>query len=159
MNHLGGRIWRALSALAGQPILWLVGIMHLVTGIALVLDSRVAQVTGLQFVAGRSSDLAGLGLIGIGLLSMWAVMRANRVGPGPETFWALVAAQSLLFLIAGGVIAAVAQGNYASGTVLPRSFIFTDQISKLLLMLFHPLAVYKLHRPIIRGVNDDADSR
>lgn len=154
MDRLGSRIWSVLSALAGQPVLWLVGILHLITGIALVLDSRVALVTGLRFIAGHSSDLAGLGFIGTGLLSLWAVTRAKRVGPGPETFWALVVAQSLLFLVAGGVIAAVVQGSYASGTVLPRSFIFTDQLSKLLLMVFHPLAVYKLHRPIIRGVND-----
>jgi hypothetical protein len=138
-----------LASIPNRPIIWLATFLHMIVGIFLILDSRVAFVTGLRWPAEAQPDVVGLTILGTGLLGLWALIRDAERGPSLVTFWCLIPQQVVLFVIAAGAIYAVGQGHYASGTVLPRSFIFVDQLPKLLLAMLHPFGVLRMHVPIL----------
>jgi hypothetical protein len=123
--------------------------LHLVTGIGLIVDGRVAFVTGIRWPAELHPDSVGLTFLMAGLFGLWALLRDAEYGPSIGTFWLLIPQQVLLFIMAAGAIYAVVEGNYASGTVLPRSFIFVDQLPKLLLAALHPFGILRMHLNIL----------
>jgi hypothetical protein len=142
-----------LGRIPSRPILWMATLLHLITGIMLTIDPRVGFVTGLRIFVGDGKGtqpaLAGLLFVCAGLLGVAALWRDFRAGPNAWTFWAFLPQQMLLFVIAGNAVFAIIQGHYSSGTVLPRSFIFVDQLSKLLLTLLHPLGILSMHLRIL----------
>jgi hypothetical protein len=144
---------QTLMRLPNRPILWMATLLHLVTGVMLIIDPRVAQVTGLRVLAGSGTGtqpaFVGLVFVTSGLFALSALLRDLRVGPAVWTFWAFIPQQALAFIMAAGAIYAVMKGFYSSGTVLPRSFIFTDQLPKLLLALLHPFGVLRMHLDIL----------
>jgi hypothetical protein len=125
----------------------------MVAGVMLVLDPRVSQVTGLKGLAGTGMGtkpaLVGLVFFAAGVIGFIALVKDMRTGPNAWTFWSFLPQQALLFAVAGGAVYAILQGQYASGTVLPRSFIFVDQLPKLLLAILHPLGVLRMHVDIL----------
>jgi hypothetical protein len=139
--------------LPNRPILWLATALHFITGVMLIIDPRVSQVTGLKVLAGSGEGtrpaLVGLLFFASATLGLVALTRDARHGPSAWTFWAFMPQQALLFIMTGGAIYAITQGAYSSGTVLPRSFIFVDQLPKLLLAILHPLGVLRMHLSIM----------
>jgi hypothetical protein len=140
---------RFLTRIPNRPIIWMATLLHSTVGVFLILDSRVAFVTGIRWPAELHPDVVGLVILTSGLLGLWALIRDAEKGPSLSTFWFLIPQQVILFIVAAGAIFAVVQGHYASGTVLPRSFIFVDQLPKLLLAVLHPLGVLRMHLAII----------
>jgi uncharacterized membrane protein YgcG len=142
-----------LLRLPSRPILWLATLLHLITGVMLIIDPRVAQVTGLKVLAGSGTGtqpaLVGLVFVASALFALSALLRDLRAGPAAWTFWAFLPQQALAFIMAAGAVYAVMRGFYSSGTVLPRSFIFTDQLPKLLLAILHPFGVLRMHIDIL----------
>jgi hypothetical protein len=125
-------------------------LLHATTGVMLVLDPRVAQVTGLKLLTQlMGSPGAGLLFIGTAIAATWSLIHEYEKGPDVATFWALIPQQALLMVTAAGVIYQVTLGHYASGTVLPATFIFTDQLSKVLLAAMHPFGLMRMHLPIL----------
>lgn len=138
-----------LSRIPNRPILWMTTALHFIIGVGLSLDPRVSGVTGLRFLAENQEDLIGLLFLASAAVAFAALWRDAKIGPNAWTFWAFIPQQLLLFVVAAGAIYAVVQGHYASGTVLPRSFIFVDQTPKMLLALLHPLGVLRMHLRIL----------
>lgn len=138
-----------LLKIPNRPILWLATLLHLAIGVGLILDGRVAFVTGLRALAEPQPELMGLLFIFSSMAALWALLRDAEQGPSLATFWPFIPQQMLLFFIAGGAVFAIIQGHYASGTVLPRSFIFIDQLPKLLLAALHPFGVFRMHVDIL----------
>jgi hypothetical protein len=140
---------RLLTRIPNRPIIWMATLLHGTVGVFLILDSRVAFVTGIRWPAAAQPDVVGLVILTTSLLGLWALIHDAERGPSLLTFWLLIPQQVVLFIVAAGAIYAVGQGHYSSGTVLPRSFIFVDQLPKLLLAVLHPFGVLRMHLAII----------
>jgi hypothetical protein len=124
-------------------------ILHFVWGVSLVLiPNKVALTTGLAPFR-KYPEAFGLLMLASAVCATLTLLheltnhQVNRL-----TFWALIPQQVLLFISAYSVVFYVIEGHYASGTVLPRWFIFMDQLPKILLAVLHPFGALRMHIPI-----------
>lgn len=115
-----------------------------------LIPDAVARTTGL-WPFSKAPEVFGL----LMLASAWAafsalVHDARRHAPNALTFWAFIPQQAFLMVTAGAALYFASQGHFADGTVVPGGgwFIFYDQVSKILLALFHPFGVLRMNLPI-----------
>jgi hypothetical protein len=133
-----------------RPIIWMTTLLHILFGMVLVLiPEQVARVTSIAPYS-RNPELFGLMFLASAALATSAVVHEMTThSVNAWTFWAMIPQQMLLFISAGSVIFFVSQSHYASGTELPAWFIFTDQFIVILLALFHPFGVIRMHAAIL----------
>jgi hypothetical protein len=132
-----------------RPVIWLATVVELITGVMLVVDPRVREVTGLKILSDLAPSWVGLAFIFAAFAAFWALYRDYIKGPSVSTFWALIPQQVLLMVSAAGVVFAIVEGHYSSGTVYSASFILTDQLLKIGIAVEHPLCMLRMHKPIL----------
>jgi hypothetical protein len=122
----------------GALVIFFAIVVHVITGVVLLVDPDAAASTGPSSVVQLlfdSSLLAGVAMLIAAALAIAAHFhRALRS-------WAYWPQQMLLVVAAIGALVAVVMGTYADGTVRPTLFIATDQLPVMLLPFFHALAI------------------
>jgi len=104
-------------------------VVHVITGVVLIVDPDAAASTGPSSVVQLlfdSSLVAGLAMLIAAALAIAAHLHR------PLRSWAFWPQQLLLVVAAIGALVAVVMGNYADGTVRPTLFIATDQLPVML---------------------------
>lgn len=143
--------WFARFIAPSRPILGLATLLHFVWGVGLVLiPDKVARTTGL-WPFSRAPEVFGLIMLASAALALSALIHDGRkLKPNALTFWAFIPQQALLMVTAGAALYFTTQGHFADGTTVPGGgwFIFYDQVSKILLALFHPFGVFRMNLPI-----------
>jgi hypothetical protein len=123
---------------AGMLIILYAIVVHVITGIVLILNPDAGASTGPSSVVQLlfdSSLLAGVAML------IAAALAAGACLHRPWRSWAYWPQQLLLVVAAVGALVAVVMGNYADGVVRPTLFIATDQLPVMLLPIFHAVAI------------------
>lgn len=137
-----------------RPILGMATVLHYVWGCGLILiPGKVARTTGL-WPYSQYPRTFGLLMLASATLALLALVHDGRkLNPNPWTFWAFMPQQAFLMISAGAALYFATQGHFADGTIVPGAgwFIFYDQLTKILLAIFHPFGVLRLNLPIFPG--------
>ena len=123
---------------AGMLIILYAIVVHVITGIVLILNPDAGASTGPSSVVQLffdSSLLAGVAMLIAAALATGAHLYR------PWRSWAYWPQQLLLVVAAIGALVAVVMGNYADGVVRPTLFIATDQLPVMLMPIFHAVAI------------------
>ena len=123
-------------------IIWYAIVLHFVWGSLLLVHPvglRTTPVSAMATVSNGSAPGLGLILLGAAGLALTALFY-----PFPRAWQVTVLCvpqQFLLFLSAGGAVAATWAGMYADGVPRPHLFIFMDQFPTMLAAILHSLAI------------------
>ncbi len=130
-----------------RPILLMTCVLHFAWGSLLIVFPGTVRFTTPLYPYHKAAELFGLILV-LSACTAFAALAYEAVTGKVNalTFWAFIPQQALQMVSAGSVLyfAFVAR-RYASGTLLPVEFIFSDQIIEVLLALFHPLGLIRMH--------------
>lgn len=151
---------RKFLNLYNRPVLWMATFLHAFWGVALILYPETVKLTTGLAPFSPSPKIWGLAMFCSATLAAIAlVYEVLGKKVNAWTFWCFLPQQAFLMVSACSVLYYVAIGHYASGTLLPRLFIFTDQFPKILLATLHPLGVLRMHMGILpkRAFGDNYD--
>ena len=162
MRKFLGRLWGKLRTatnavmhdlfgLYNRPIIWMATTLHVIWGLLLTLAPSFQNVKSFGFIFNLdASQLGTLFLLSsVASIAALAWERAGRASL--KTFWMLWPQQTLLILTAAAAIHSVIldQGGYS------RVLLFAGQLPVILLAVFHPFGVLRMHWDIMehRGEN------
>lgn len=151
---------RKFLNLYNRPILWMATILHMFWGSMLIVYPDTVKLTTGLAPFSFAPTAWGLAMVMSSTLAAIAlVYEAQGKRVNAWTFWCFLPQQAFLMVSAFSVIYFVSIGHYASGTMLPRLFIFTDQFPKIILAILHPLGVLRMHMGILpkRAFGDNYD--
>ena len=120
-------------------------IKDLCLGISLLFWPVVAGITSAKYIAAPFGPVAGGVVLIVSALCARAALDKRVVGK-PIGYVAVYFQQFLLLLSVLGGVEAVWQGQYANGVVLPRAFIFNDQIIYALVAGLHVVTLWTYGR-------------
>lgn len=128
--------------------IWFATAIHLVWGTALILFDNLHTTTIDYLYVFLGAKLAGIVLIIVGLAAATSVLLAHKAVTIKMKFMNFMLSlpqQFALTLSAGSAWIAIWKGAYADGVLRPHVFILCDQFWIFLVVIFHTLALIRLH--------------
>jgi hypothetical protein len=130
------------SKLFRWPTLLIVSLVHLVSGVLMVIDPASRFTTPLYPLSTLEPAVGGLILILIAQLGFYAITRDT---PNRKTLAALIPQQAMLVLSSTAVVYSIWISRFLDGVARGRAFLTNDHITVLCLTAVHTVVLIQMH--------------